>query len=181
MRVEYRRLQQSKQADGLQTPRPGKNRRTPQQLQAYPDLQSPSQQRKAAEHTATRLYYDMGSTGELGDAATGLQQAPQIQAACSCDMRAARQPGSCSDRGSAAAGAISTLVGVLTRKTSSQRRFVVAAATRHQARWYIRRLGVATGWPPGRPACKRARGVLYRGVRPVPAGRPWPGWGTANR
>ena len=115
----------------------------------------PFQQRKDAENTATRLYYDMGSTGELEDAATGLQQAPQIQAACNCDMRAARQPGSCRDRGSAAAGAISTLVGVLTRKTSSQRRFVVAAATRHQARWwYIRRLGVATGWPPGRPACK---------------------------
>ena len=154
MRVDYRRLQQSKQADGLQTPRPGKNRRTPQQLQAYPDLQLPSQQTEDVDDAATCLYYDMESSDELEDAATGLQQAPQIQVACNCDMRAARQPGSCRDRGSAAAGEISTLVGVLTRKTSSQRRFVVAAATRHQARWYIRRLGVATGWPPGRPACK---------------------------
>ena len=47
-------------------------------------------------------------------------------------------------------------------------------------RWYIQRLCVATGWPAGRPACKRARGVLYRGVRPVPAGCFGPGWGTAG-
>ena len=61
---------------------------------ACTDLQLPSQQIQDDDDAATYFYYDMTSPVELEARRRGLRQAPQVQVACNCRLRAAEQPGS---------------------------------------------------------------------------------------